>query len=482
MCYYSNSSLPAERCFPIIIIQVLLTSSPSANSSKQKSGINRMTKGPVGPNLIRLAIPMIFGLISILLINLVDTFYISLIGVRELVAISFTFPVTFTLMSFSFGIGIGAASVISRAIGEGDHHRVQRLTTDSLLLVALIILVVAGLSYLNLDAIFRLMGATDESLPLIEEYMIPWLMGVVFVVIPIVGNSAIRATGDTKTPSIIMVIAAVVNAVLDPILIFGYGPFPEMGIEGAAIATVISYISIMIVGLWMLGKRERMLTANWPGIAEILSSWKALLYIGIPAMLTQLLFPVSNAVLTRIAADLGDATVAAFGVGSRIESLAMIGSMALSSVIIPFIGQNYGAKKFDRIKTASRFVLRFALIWGITVWAFLALFSGGIAWAFSDDLEIQTLIKQFFWIVPFGFGFHGISQLVSGSCNALHRPFHSTIINIMRLFLFLIPLVYLGSQIWGTTGFFIGIALGNLATGTIAWYWFRSSILPGALR
>jgi putative MATE family efflux protein len=440
-----------------------------------------MTEGPVGPNLIGLAIPMIFGLISILLINLVDTFYISMIGVKELVAISFTFPVTFTLMSFSFGIGIGAASVISRAIGEGDHHRVQRLTTDSLLLVALIILVVAGLSYLNLDAIFRLMGATDESLPLIEEYMIPWLMGVVFVVIPIVGNSAIRATGDTKTPSIIMVIAAVVNAVLDPILIFGYGPFPEMGIEGAAIATVISYISIMIVGLWMLGKRDRMLTANWPGIAGILSSWKALLYIGIPAMLTQLLFPVSNAVLTRIAADLGDATVAAFGVGSRIESLAMIGSMALSSVIIPFIGQNYGAKNFDRIKTASRFVLRFALIWGVAAWAFLALFSGGIAWAFSDDPEIQDLIQQFFWIVPFGFGFHGISQLVSASCNALHRPFHSTSINIMRLFLFLIPLVYLGSQIWGTTGFFIGIALGNLATGTIAWYWFRSSILPGAL-
>ncbi|MDG2063832.1 MAG: MATE family efflux transporter, partial [SAR324 cluster bacterium] len=297
-----------------------------------------MIAGPVGPSLIRLAIPMIFGLVSILLINLVDTFYISLIGVKELVAISFTFPVTFTLMSFSFGIGIGAAAVISRAIGEGDHHRVQRLTTDSLLLVALIILVVAGLSYLNLDAIFRLMGASDVSFPLIEEYMIPWLMGVVFVVIPIVGNSAIRATGDTKTPSIIMVIAAVVNAVLDPILIFGYGPFPEMGIRGAAIATVISYISIMIAGLWVLGKRERMLTANWPGIGEILLSWKALLYIGIPAMLTQLLFPFSNAVLTRIAAELGEATVAAFGVGTRIESIAMIGSMALSSVIIPFIG------------------------------------------------------------------------------------------------------------------------------------------------
>lgn len=279
-----------------------------------------------------------------------------------------------------------------------------------------------------------------------------------------------------------MVIAAVVNAVLDPIFIFGYGPFPELGIQGAAIATVISYISIMIVGLWVLGKRERMLTSNWPGFAEILLSWKALLYIGIPAMLTQLLFPVSNAVLTRIAADLGDATVAAFGVGTRIESLAMIGSMALSSVIIPFIGQNYGAKKFDRIRSASRFFSRFALVWGATAWVFLALISGGIAWAFTDDPEIQDLIQQFFWIVPFGFAFHGISQLVSASCNALHRPFHSTTINIMRLFLFLIPLVYLGSQIWGTTGFFIGIALGNLATGGIAWFWFRNSILPGSLR
>ena len=458
-----------------------MTSSPSANSSKQNSVRKRMTEGPVGPSLIRLAVPMIFGLVSIMLFNLVDTFYISLIGVRELVAISFTFPVTFTLMSFSFGIGIGAAAVISRAIGEGDQHRVQRLTTDSLLLVALIIICVAGLSFFALDSIFTLMGASTESLPLIKQYMIPWLSGVVFVVIPIVGNSAIRATGDTKTPSWIMIIAAGVNAVLDPLLIFGYGPFPELGIQGAAIATVISYISIMIAGLWVLGIRERMLTINWPGIAEILRSWKALLYIGIPAMVTQLLFPFSNAVLTRIAADLGDATVAAFGVGTRIESIAMIGSMALSSVLIPFIGQNLGAGKFGRIKDASRFSQRFALVWGTTAWVILALFSGGIAWAFSDDPEIKNLIQQFFWIVPFGFAFHGISQLVSASCNALNRPFHSTTINLLRLFLFLIPLVYLGSQIWGTTGFFFGIALGNLATGGLAWYWFRSSILPGVL-
>ena len=207
-----------------------------------------------------------------MLIGLVDTFYISLIGVRELVAISFIFPVTFTLLSFSFGIGIGAAAVISRAIGEGDQHRVRRLTTDSLLLVSLIITCVAAISFFSLETIFTLIGATEESIQLIKEYMVPWLGGVVFVVIPIVGNHAIRATGDTKTPSLIMMIAAGVNALLDPLLIFGYGPFPELGITGAAIATVFSYFSIMIAGLWVLGKRERMLTISWLGFAEILLS------------------------------------------------------------------------------------------------------------------------------------------------------------------------------------------------------------------
>ena len=333
------------------------------------------------------------------------------------------------------------------------------------------------LVFFSIGTIFTLIGATEESIQLIKEYMVPWLAGVVFVVRPIVGNSAIRATGDTKTPSWIMMIAAGVNAVLDPLLIFGYGPFPELGIKGAAIATVISYFSIMIAGLWVLGKRERMLTIAWPGFAEILFSWKALLYIGIPAMLTQLLFPISNAFLTRIAADLGEATVAAFGVGTRIESIAMIGFMALASVLIPFIGQNYGAGKNDRIIQANKLSIRFAMIWGTTAWGVLALLSGSIAWAFADDSFLQDFIKQFLWIVPSGFAFHGISQLISASCNALHRPFHSTAINIMRLFLILIPLVYLGSHLWNTAGFFFGIATGNFVTGLIAWVWYRSSII-----
>ena len=151
--------------------------------------------------------------------------------------------------------------------------------------------------------------------------------------------------------------------------------------------------------------------------------------------------------------------------------------MALSSVLIPFIGQNYGAGKNERIILANRFSILFVSIWGAAAWGVLAILAGSIARAFADDSEIQNLITQYLWIVPFGFAFHGISQLVSASCNALHLPFHSTAINIMRLFLILIPLVYLGSNLWNTAGFFFGISAANFITGMIAWLWYRSSIL-----
>ena len=151
--------------------------------------------------------------------------------------------------------------------------------------------------------------------------------------------------------------------------------------------------------------------------------------------------------------------------------------MAIASVLIPVIGQNCGAGKNDRIIQANKVSIRFAMIWGATAWGVLALLSGSIALTFTDDSLIQDFINQFFWIVPFGFAFHGISQLISASCNALHHPLHSTAINIIRLFLILIPLVYLGSHLWDTAGFFFGIAAGNFVTGVISCLWYRSSII-----
>ena len=233
-----------------------------------------------------------------MLFNLVDTFFIGRLGTTELAAISFTFPVVFLLGSIAMGLGIGISSVISRAIGEGDHHKVQRLTTDGLILSLIIVGVLAIIGILTIEPLFRLIGATSETLPLIKQYMKIWYLGIVFLVVPMVGNNAIRATGDTKSPSIIMMIGAGINAILDPLLIFGIGFFPRLEISGAALATVIARATTLIAALWILGHREKMLSLSRPQIKSMWDSWRKILYIGIPAAGMHMLVPINAGIIT----------------------------------------------------------------------------------------------------------------------------------------------------------------------------------------
>ncbi len=427
-----------------------------------------LLNGPVGPILIRLAIPMAFGIAAIMLFQIVDTFWVGQLGARELAAMSFTFPVTFFVMSVTMGIGIGATSAIARALGEGDKRGVRRLTTDSLALANIIVIIVAVAGLLSIKPVFRMMGATDDLLPLISDYMLPWYWGVGLLVIPMVGNSAIRATGDTKTPSLIMIIAGGVNLVLDPLLIFGVGPFPRLELKGAALATVLSWVVTFVAALWLLARRERMLSPRWPGVAAVLNSWKQVLYIGLPAAATNVLVPLSTGVLTRFVAEHGNDSVAAFGVGNRIESLAMIGIFALGTAITPFVGQNFGAGKGARVRAGLSFGVKACLLWGVAVAVLLAAAASPLARAFNDDPEVVRVARQYLYILPVSYGLLGISILVNSTFNALKRPMHSAFIIVLRLFVFAVPFAYLGTSTFGMTGLLGGMTLANLLIGCVA--------------
>ena len=437
-----------------------------------------MLEGPVESTLLRLSLPMVMGIISVMLINIVDTFYIGQLGVSELAAVSFTFPVIFTVMSLAFGVGIGTSSVLSRAIGKGNLAKVQQLTTDSLILIALVMAFISFLGILSLKPLFLAMGAEEDLIPLIREYMLIWYLGVGLVAIPIVGNNAIRASGDSKTPSLVMMLVALINALLDPLLIFGIGPFPQMGIQGVAIATVISYCFALIAGFWLLGKKKRMLDYSFPSAQRIWESWKHVLYIGLPAALTSMLAPVSTALLTRMVSDYGQDAVAAFGVGTRLESLATIGMMALSAILTPFIGQNLGAGNQQRIFTAMKYITRFSMVWGIVVCIILAAVAVPLATLFSKSEQVQDLISSFLWIVPVSYGFYGMAMLAVSACNGLQKPIQATSINLMRLFILILPLAWFGSWGWGLTGLFAGLSAGNICSGTSAMFWVRKRMLP----
>lgn len=436
----------------------------------------RLVDAPVGPTLVRLTLPMIIGILAMIAFNLVDTFFVGQLGTTELAAMSFTFPVVLVVGSLAMGLGVGTSSVISRAIGSGNDSQVRRLTTDSLILSVLIVLVFAIIGFATIDPIFRLLGATDETLPLIREYMTIWYIGMPFIVIPMVGNNAIRATGDTQTPSIVMLVAVAINIVLDPLLIFGIGPFPRLELAGAAIATVMARAITFGVAIWVLAKREQMITFVKPHLAEVVQSWRQILYIGLPSAGTNMILPLAIGVVTSLVAPYGKASVAALGIATRIDPFAIAVIMALASVLSPFIGQNWGAGKPDRVSQALKLSYRFALIWGIAMALILAIAARPIASLFSDNPDVIDLVTLYLQLVPLGYGLQGVLLLSNTTLNVLRKPFQASALSLTQMFVLYIPLATLASYTVGIPGIFAAALNANIIAGILAYFWVRRTL------
>jgi putative MATE family efflux protein len=438
-------------------------------------GKARLTEGPVGRGLFFLSLPMVVGFFAIMAFNLADTFFVAQLGTSELAAMGFIFPVVVLIISFVLGLGMGVASVISRAIGEGDHQKVRRYTTDSLILAILVVILFVFVGLITINPLFTLLGATAEILPLIRQYMTIWYLGMMFVVFPLIGNNAIRATGDTKYPSLIMIISASVNVVLDPFLIFGWAGFPRLELAGAALATVIARSISMTCALLILHFRERMLDFSWPRLVNVWDSWKKILYIGIPSAATNILRPISMAVIVRMVAGFGPPAVAAIGAGQRVEAFALLVVIALAASLIPFIGQNWGARKFERVRSAQNYSYLFSFFWGIFCLGVFLITAAPIARLFSKEEQVITGIVAYLCIVSVGYGMQGISVLVAGVLNAINRPLDSAFVNFFRMFVLYIPLAYFGSVLFGLGGIFTGIVLANVIAGIVSLYWVRNT-------
>jgi putative MATE family efflux protein len=430
---------------------------------KEKTAI--LTQGSVVKTLVKLTVPMIFGLIGIVAFNLVDTFFVGKLGTQELAALSFTFPVVLVIGSLAMGIGMGTSAVISRAVGEGNHENVQRLTTDSLLLALIFVGCFVLIGVFTIDPLFRTLGASEDLLPLIRQYMRIWYPGMVFVIIPMVGNNAIRAIGDTKTPGFIMMMAAVVNTILDPLLIFGLGPFRRLEIAGAATATVIARAVTLGVSIYVLCYREKMITVKRVPITAILWSWKRILYIGLPTAAARIIIPVGIGIITRMLSSYGPEAVASFGVSSRIEFFALTVVRALSVVLGPFVGQNWGARMFGRAQEGIKYSNQFSMLWGGALWALLALLARPIASVFNDNGEVIRGITHYLRIVPLGYGLQGILLLAASALNVLNKPIHASVLQVIQMFVIFVPLAFIGSRLLGVSGIFAALAFSYCISG-----------------
>lgn len=433
----------------------------------------RLLTGSVKKTLIKMTLPMMAGMLSMVVFNLVDTFYVGKLGVEQLAAMGFTFPVVLAVNSIALGMGIAASSIISRAIGRGDHHEVVSLASNMLLIGFMTVVVITTIGLLTIEPLFALLGAKGSILGMVKQYMVIWYWGVPFVVMPMMGNNMLRATGDSKTPGITMTISMFINLLVDPLLIFGLGPFPAMGLQGAAVTTVFSRAISMVISLTILIKREHMIVLSSSILSSTVKTAKQLFYISIPATATRLIVPLSMAVITRMIAQYGNPAVAGFGVASRIEMFAMMITRSLGSVLMPFVGQNWGARNIDRIRDAMRFSDMASIAWGFVVFIVSILFARPIASLFNSSPEVINITAYYLYIVSFTFGLFGVTELNSIGLNALNKPIPSTIISFVRMFILYIPLAVLGSKLFEIKGIFSAAALTNIITGIFAYFVFN---------
>jgi putative MATE family efflux protein len=427
-----------------------------------------LLEGKVGKTLFWLTLPMMFGHLSVIGVSLVDAFFIGKLGHLQLAAFGFIFPVIFTFNGIIIGIGSGAAALSARAFGAKDMQAVRRLTTDALLLGVSIIATLSLIGLFTIHPLFTMLGAKPEVLPFIEEYMRVWYFGSIFVVFPMIGNSAMTATGNTKTPAILMGLVVIINSILDPIVIFGAGPIPALGFAGAAWTAVISRVTVFFLTIYVLAFRDKVIDFVKPRLSDVFNSWKRILYIGLPNGATNIIVPLGFGIITKIAAKYSLEAVAALAVAERVEALSVTALISLAVSLSPFVGQNLGAKQFDRIRTAIRKAYQFSFYWGAFLLIALFVFSGHIITNFSTEPKVIEYFKNYFHFVPFSYGMLGVIYMSGVTLNVFNKPLHSAALTVTRVFIAYVPLALLLTSIYGVNGIFYSALAANIVTGALA--------------
>jgi putative MATE family efflux protein len=437
-----------------------------------------LTAGSVGRHLVRLTVPMFLGISSMILASMIDTIYIGWVGTQQLAAVSFSFPVVMGLSSVSMGLGMGASSIMARTLGRGDRTGTYVFGTHTLLLVVVLVVTLSVSGWLFGPRLFSAMGADAVLLPLVTAYMNIWFIGLPLFALPMVSMSMLRALGNARVPGMLMMGGAVLQIVLAPALIFGLpGIHHGIGYLGSAWAFVISRGLTMFATAYVLAVRGMIRPlGDW---REILRSWGGVLRIGVPSVLTNLIGPVSMAVVFGLLAKYGHAVVAGYGVAVRIESLALMVLMAMSGSISPMVGQNFGAGRPERIDEVLRLGYRFSFAWGVIAFILLGGLGSSIVGFINHDPAVIEATHRYLLIVPLSYSMMGVAMVASSCFTALGKPLPTLVLTITRMVVVYLPLAILFDRFWGYEGIFGAGAAANVIVAAASYFWV-TRMLEGA--
>jgi putative MATE family efflux protein len=409
------------------------------------------------------------GLIAVFLVDVLNLIYVSQLGKHEITAaIGYASTLLFFHTSIGIGLSIATTAVVSRAVGAGEMQIARQLAGSALYLIAGISSILVLLTYPLLSSFLNLLGAQGETEALAKRFCAIVLPSLPLLSLGMGLSGLLRAVGDGKRAMYVTLGAAAATAILDPLFIFSL----QLGLDGAAYANIIARLVLAGVGFYGVFKIHHLFAQPTADIFR--RSVKAFANIGIPAIMTNIATPFGNAAVTTAIAKYGDSAVAGWAVVSRLIPMAFAGLFALSGAIGPILGQNLGAKRFDRLRSTMHDSLKLTLIYVLVVWLLLAVFSSLIATAFDAHDLGRDVIVFFCIFVAGSFLFNGSLFVANAAFNNLGYPLYSTALNWGRATIGVIPFVYFGGLWFGARGVMAGYGLGVVFFGAISvWLCFR---------
>ncbi len=426
--------------------------------------MNKRTKmleqGEIIPTLLKLSVPAMIGMLVNATYNIVDTIFIGRgVGPMGIAGLGVAFPLQMIVMSIGLLYGLGGASIISRALGAKDSEKAQNTFGNivSMVLISSITLMIFGESFL--DHILKLFGATETILPYAGEYMRIILLGAPALTFIMCMNNVIRSEGNARIAMNSMLISALINIALDPIFIFVL----NMGIKGAATATVISQLCTMAYQLYYFGSGKSILKFSFKRLKPRSMIVKEVFALGAPSFARQTAMSVLAAIINNLLAVYGgDISIAVYGVITKLLTFATMAILGFSQGMQPLVGYNYGARKIHRAKQSVNYSILFSVISGTILFLIVMIWPAEVIGIFTTD---KNLIEQGInatRIVFLTLPVIGIQIMGGGLFQAIGKALPAMILSLSRQVLFLIPLVYLMSAFLGLNGIWYAFVTADI--------------------
>ncbi len=420
--------------------------------------------------LFNMTLPMVLGVLSLMSFQLVDSAFIGQLGVLPLAAQGFTLPMQMVIIGIQVGLGIATTAIISRALGANNEEYAKQLGGLILVFGSLGVAIIGVVIWFIRHPILAMLSAPESVYPVIDSYWPYWLLSSWVGAVLYFYYSVCRANGNTVLPGMMMVITSIINLALDPLFIFTF----DMGINGAAIATVVAFgIGILVVAPKVVSKNWA--SFNWSNV-NIAESLRSIWKIMAPAMVSQLLPPLSSMLATKLLATFGTAAVAAWALGSRYEFFAIVTVLALTMSMPPMVGKLLGAKNLVDIKKLVNIAVAYILGFQFVVALITLLFANQLSALMTSEDNVYQILNYHLILVPFSLGPLGVCMLMVSISNALGKAKTALTISTLRLFAFFLPCLWVGAQLGGIQGLFYGALIGNVLAGVSAWFTYSYSV------